>query len=209
MEVGWSSQRISRGPDGLPFQLSLYPSCTHGGPSLPFARRRKSLFKNPQKPHGRRNVQLDETFEYDMGSGEQTRSTTELTKPFEYLHSMFRGRKSLCRTVILRNTLRNNTRFLDTPYQIPPATPLPFSHQLPEKKCTCCIVRAPLVQSSERGEIFRALARAKSIESGCEGVKITDQQGSRSRYHHRFRPRGGEGYGTARCYLRGQVGGGQ
>ena len=55
----------------------------------------------PEGPKGDRMFsRLDEFFGYDVGSGEQTRPTTELTKLLEYLHVMFWGRKGLCRTLI-------------------------------------------------------------------------------------------------------------
>ena len=46
---------------------------------------------------------LEDVSGYDVGVREQTRSTTELKKLLEYLHVTFRGCKSLCRTIILRN----------------------------------------------------------------------------------------------------------
>jgi len=72
-----------------------------------------NAFPNISKsPRGDRMLsRLDEAFGYRVGSGEQTGLATKLTKPFEYLHIVFRRCKSLHRVVIFENrfTKRHTT----------------------------------------------------------------------------------------------------
>ena len=68
-------------------------------------------------------ARLDEFFRYNVGNGDRSCPTTELAESLECLHVVFGCRECLCRTVILRITADNSTRFQGAPCQILPTTP--------------------------------------------------------------------------------------
>ena len=88
-------------------------------------------------------ARLDKCSRYNVGMGEQSHTTTELAKLLEYLHIVFGGRESLHHVVMLRVVGRDSTRFLGTPYQIPPTTPSPFPRPQPGRRSSVRIARGP------------------------------------------------------------------
>jgi len=111
-------------------------------------------------------ARLDEFVRYNVGNGKQSRSTTELAKPFERLHIVSGSRECLCRTVILRITAGKCTRFQGAPCQISPTTPSPCLRLLPGRRGSACIARGPRMRSGASWKGLRGSDREKAHQVG-------------------------------------------